>query len=301
MKCAAALSAVILLFAGCTTSTPSVDSYPTDAARRVTVHGVDIHYFDFNRDAPGTPIVWIHGYSGTAFETTYIQDRFAGANRLIAPDLPGNGYSQKPDVDYTLDYFLEFLAGFLEVLELDRYVLVGHSMGGLIAGTFAAGEPAGLERLILVAPYGLEGEAGAIAEFLATTGVLVDYGLVLHNETLIDLGLQFGVFHDPDRIPDDLVNYMKVSTFHTPNAIPALASITQNMIGTQHDAAAFERIAVPTLIIWGARDRVLAFRFAADFNRLIPGSQLQAIPEAGHLPHVELPDLTAGIIRDFLR
>ena len=292
--------AVVWAATGCGSAPPVVETYPRDAARRVTIGGVEIHYFDFHQDGPELPLLWIHGYSGAAFETMYIREALGPNRRLIAPDLPGSGYSEKPMIDYTLDYYVDFLAGFVDALGLERYVLVGHSMGGLIAATFAADHPHGLERLVLLAPFGIDGAAGPIMEFLARTGVLVDYGFELHNETILELGMRFNVFYDPDRIPIDFVNYLSVSTFHTSNAIPALASITHNLIAADHDLSVLERLTIATLIIWGEDDRVLDYRFAAAYHRLVPGSTLRSIPGTGHLPHVESPGPTARIIREFL-
>ena len=289
-----------VLISGCRSAPPVVESYPAESAHHITISGVDVHYFDFFPDADETPIVWIHGYSGTAIEAFYIKDHLGSSRRLIAPDLPGSGYSAKPQIDYTLEYYTRFLDEFTRALELDEYILVGHSMGGLIAWTHASQSPPGLRKLVLVAPYGLSGEAGAIPEFLSEAGVLVDYGLELHNETILDLALRINVFHDPSRIPQDLINYLSVSTFHTENAIPALASVTRNIIATVHDTSRLELIEVPTLIIWGAEDRVLGFRYAATFNRRIRESVLQAIPDCGHLPHVEQPEITAQIMSAFL-
>lgn len=293
-------AAVALLLAACASPPPVVETYPYDAARWITVDGVDVHYFDFNHDAPGVPIVWVHGYSGTAFETVPLRDALAPDQRLIALDLPGSGYSEKPEVEYTLDYLVGALRAIVAELGLERYALVGHSMGGLVTGQLAAERPRGLAALILVAPYGLAGEAGVVLEFLADTGVLVDWGLRLHNETVLEIAMRTNVFHDTARIPADLVDYLATSTFHTPNAVAALASVTRNVIAVEHDPAYLERIEVPTLIIWGAEDRVLDFRYSAAFNRRIPGSELQAIPDSGHLPHVEQPEITVEVIREFL-
>ena len=294
------LPGLFLLVTGCAGTPPVVESYPAESARAVIVDGVRIHYFDFHPDATTTPILWIHGYSGSAFETYYLKDALGPDRRIIAPDLPGSGYSEKPVREYTLDYFVEFVGDFVSELGVSQYVLAGHSMGGLIATTFAAEQPPGLEKLVLVAPYGLAGEAGVIPEFLADAGVLVDYGFELHNETLIELAVRVNVFHDAGSIPQDLIDYTTVATFHTPNAVPALASVTRNVIAREHDPSVLDRIQVPTLILWGAEDRVLDFRYAAAFNRRIRGSILQAIPDCGHLPHVEKPATAAAILNDFL-
>ncbi len=286
---------------GCAGTPPTVESYPEWSARRMKLNEIEVHYFDFFAQEPATPVVWIHGYSGCAFETYFVKDHLAPRRRLIAPDLPGNGYSDKPDIDYTLEYYVGFLHDFIGELGLDEYILVGHSMGGLIASAFAAEHPIGLERLVLVAPFGLEGEAGPVLDFLARTGFLVDAGLQLHNETILGIAIRANVFHEPDRIPDDLVNYLAVGTFHTENGVEAIANVTQNIIGVTHDPSILEEVLVPTLIVWGSQDRILEYRFATEFDRLIPNSYLQTVPDCGHMPHVELPEVTGAIMSIFLK
>jgi pimeloyl-ACP methyl ester carboxylesterase len=295
--------AMVALAASCTTVTPDVESYPAENAHRVSINGTEIHYFDYpalSGEPEDTPIVYIHGFSGTGFEASFIRDYLGTDRRIIAPDLPGSGYSEKPDIEYSLEYFTDFVRDFIGTLEIDRYVLVGHSMGGMISIDFASTLPEGLERLVLIAPYGLPGEAGRVVDFLAETGLLVDYGMTLHNETLMRAAIQTQVFKNADRIPPDYVDYLASATFDTENAIPALASITRNVITDHLDPEVLASICCPTLIIWGADDRVLHFSYAAQFNRAIPRSELQAIPDCGHLPHVEWPEVTASIILEFL-
>lgn len=294
--------ALIVCFAGsCATEIPVVSDYPEDAAHRVIIDGVEVHYFDFNFDAEGTPILFIHGYSGCGFGAGYLADAMGGEYRIIAPDLPGAGWSENPPTEYTTGFYLDFLASFVSALGIDRFHLIGHSMGGQLAAMWAV-EPEAADMivdLVLVAPYGVEGEAGPVLEFLAGAGVLVDYGFVLHNETIIELAIRLNVFHDPDRIPVDLIAYLDVATFHTEGAIEALASVTHHIIAGPSIESLLPDIGCPTLIIWGADDRVLDFRFSADFYSLIPDVELAAIPDCGHMPHIERPDLTARALRRF--
>ncbi|TFH04507.1 MAG: alpha/beta fold hydrolase, partial [Spirochaetales bacterium] len=125
-------------------------------------------------------------------------------------------------------------------------------------------------------------------------------GLQLHNETLLEIAIRVNVFYNNASIPEDLVDYLSLATFHTPRCVEALANVTRNVIGEAHTDDILADITVPTLIIWGAKDGVLDFTYAADFNSSIPGSRLAAIPDCGHLPHVECQEKTAAIIRDFL-
>ena len=295
------LSTAAIALISCAGPSPSVDASSGDDARTIDVDGVRIHYFDFNRGATGTPILWIHGYAGTGFEASFIVDALGPAPRLIAPDLPGSGLSDKPPVDYTLDYYVDSVRAFARALDLDEYVLVGHSMGGMIAATIAADDDTAVARLVLIAPYGLPGQAGPFLEVLSHAGPIVDAGMQLYPEPLLGLLLRINVFHDPDRIPDDLVDYYTLSIFHTDHAREALASTTQHTIARSLDPTVLSSISLPTMILWGDQDRVLRPFYGATFQTRIAGSRLELVADAGHVPHVEQPEATARLINDFLQ
>jgi pimeloyl-ACP methyl ester carboxylesterase len=311
----AALTLFVLFLAACESTPPVVETIPVTDEHTVEVNGVEIHYFDFNPDADGLPVLYLHGYSGTGYEAFFFQEYLG--SRIIAPDLPGLGRSGRPDADLNLSYYLSFVRGFVEALELDHMVLVGHSMGGKFASVYAAlnGE-AGILRgsaddpshehtgmvdaLVLLAPYGLDGEAGEILEFLSNTGELVDVGFTLHSQTLVDIAVRFNVFHDPERIPEDLVDYIASATFFTDNGVESLANVTRNAIARDPIDWLLPEIHVPTLVIWGQEDRVLDVKHAETFASLIPDSRLVRIHECGHMPHVERPIVTSRLIREFL-
>ena len=236
---------------------------------------------------------------------------------MIAPDLPGHGRSDKPEIDYNLSYYLEFVRAFIRALDLEAIVLVGHSMGGKIAAVYSALHGQGgilvgdavdanhahigtVEHLILIAPYGLDGEAGEILGFLSNTGDLVDVSFNLHNQKLMDVAVRLNVFHDNKKIPEDLVDYIAAATFYSENGVRALANITRNAIARDPIDWLLPEIAVPTLVVWGENDRVLSFRHASTYSGLITGSRLVAVPECGHMPHVEQQQVTAQALLEFV-
>jgi len=297
--CAAAAITVFLVV-GCAGGRPVVESYPEESAAEVAIDGVAIRYLDFNPDASGLPFLYIHGYSGSGFESSFFVDDLEPTRRVVAPDLPGSGWSEKPEIEYTLDYMVRFVEDFADTIGLRRFVLIGHSMGGQISVAYAAQHPERVDRLILIAPYGLEGEAGRVLSFLATTGSLVDAGMRLHSRLLLDLVVDYNVFYDPEKIPQDFVDYIAIATFQTDNGLDALASITRNVVAQDGIRGLLGDISMPTLIIWGAEDGVLDFRYAADFNSGISGSRLVAIPNCGHMPQVECHLEAAAAINSFV-
>lgn len=285
----------------CGRELPDISELPLEKCCRIEVDGILVNYFDFNDDAAGPPIVFLHGYSGSGFEASFLKEHLLN-RRIIAPDLPGSGQSEKPEVDYNLSYYLSFFRAFVTELELDTFVLVGHSMGGKISSVFSALDgPGTVESLILLAPYGLDGEGGDIVEFLSNTGSLVDISFNLHSQTLIDVAVRLNVFHDPDRIPEELIDYIAATTFSSDDGVRALANITRNAIARDPIDWLLPEISVPTLVMWGRDDRVLDVRHATTFHDLIPGSELVLIEACGHMPHVEQREITAAEIERFLQ
>ena len=123
--------------------------------------GLQLHYLDIGgRDiGSGEPVIFIHGSGpGASGHSNFKQNYpvFAAAGyRIIVPDLPGYGASDKPDTLYTLDFFVAALSGLLDALDIQRCVLVGNSLGGAIAIKLALDQPQRVSRLVLMAPGGL--------------------------------------------------------------------------------------------------------------------------------------------------
>ncbi|MBM7060334.1 alpha/beta fold hydrolase [Pseudomonas sp. UL073] len=118
--------------------------------------GLRLHYLD---SGTGEPVVLIHGSGPGAsghsnFKLNYPEFAAAG-HRVIIPDLPGYGASDKPETDYTLEFFVAALSGLLDALDIGRCVLVGNSLGGAIAIKLALDQPQRVSKLVLMAPGGL--------------------------------------------------------------------------------------------------------------------------------------------------
>jgi 4,5:9,10-diseco-3-hydroxy-5,9,17-trioxoandrosta-1(10),2-diene-4-oate hydrolase len=118
--------------------------------------GLRLHYLD---SGAGEPLVFIHGSGPGAsghsnFKQNYPQFAAAGY-RVIVPDLPGYGASDKPETVYSLDFFVAALSGLLDALHILRCVLVGNSLGGAIAIKLALDQPQRVSMLVLMAPGGL--------------------------------------------------------------------------------------------------------------------------------------------------
>jgi pimeloyl-ACP methyl ester carboxylesterase len=276
----------------------AVGALQTETSRLVTVDGVSIHYFETGNPS-GRPLLLVHGLYGTAVDFLPLMRVMKPGYRCIAFDMPGCGLSDKPDIHYSMAYFVEITKKFADALGLKRFVLAGHSLGGAVSVHFTALYPEAVEKLILIDPYGLKGEEG---DFLPLTqlGFLVDAAFFMTTELIVNIGLTSYIFHDSERIPYEFFASV-VRTFQVPDARRAASRITQETIGKDPVDDLLTGISQEVLLIWGEEDRLLPASWREGFLRGLPHVTLRLIPECGHMPIVELPGRTAWLLEEFLQ
>jgi len=275
-------------------------------------------YMDVKPKTPnGRAVLLLHGknFSGAYWEPTILALTEAGY-RVIAPDQIGFGKSTKPAAyQFTFHTLADNTRALLDTLGVGRVAVVGHSMGGMLATRFALMFPQKTERLVLVNPIGLEDwktvvpyrpvEAWYQQELSATPESIREY--------------QRKSYYDGAWKPEyeRLIEILAGWTRHPEYPRVAWnAALTYDMIFTQPVLYEFPRIAVPTLLIIGQRDRTALGRAfvpkevadtLGDYKALgkkaaqaIPGAKLAEIPGVGHLPQVEAFDKYREALVGFL-
>ncbi len=231
----------------------------------------------------GPPVVYFHGggtFHGFEWARGWL-DRF----RVILPHHPGFGESaDDPDIGSIADYVVHYTALF-EALGLTRFGLAGASMGGRLATEFALTHGGMVKRLVLSAPAGL----------LAAECPPPNY------PDMDPRDIPKLLVADPDFItrfwpPDADKNFMAERTRERMSTAQVLAD---SGAADRKLRRRLPRLAVPTLILWGGKDRVLLPGLAAHWGRAIPGSTVTMIDEAGHLLLDESPR-ACKLAADFL-
>ena len=122
----------------------------------LNVDGMRIHCLTAGES--GSSIVLLHGAGADSATLSWgeVIGPLSSHHRVFAPDLPGYGRSPKPDIQYTMDFYVQFVQQLLDVLQQDQIVLVGLSMEGAIALALALRSPKWVEKLVLVDPYGIQ-------------------------------------------------------------------------------------------------------------------------------------------------
>ncbi|MDR6967629.1 pimeloyl-ACP methyl ester carboxylesterase [Flavobacterium arsenatis] len=254
--------------------------------------------------ANGKTILLLHGKN---FNAAYWEETIAALTkkgfRVIAPDQIGFGKSTKPEhYQYSFNQLAENTKAILDDLKINKVMVLGHSMGGMVASRFALSYPELTEKLILENPIGLED----YKLFSPYQTVDANYKEELKKNFESYKSYQLKFYYDNKWLPkyDRWLNLLAGWTLHKDYPIIAWnAALTSDMVFTQPVVYEFKNIKCPTLLIIGTRDRTAIGKEKAPkdvqplmglYNELgkktqqaIPNSTLMELDNIGHLPHVE--------------
>jgi pimeloyl-ACP methyl ester carboxylesterase len=309
----ARILATLAILAALTVGTVAVvywapDRPATDLAARwapppsifLDVDGLRAHVRDEGpRDDP-MPLVLLHGTAASlhtwdGWTTTLIRER-----RVIRVDLPGFGLTgPAPDGDYRIGRYVRFVTALLDVLRIDRSVLAGNSFGGWVAWETALALPDRVGALVLVdaAGYPLESESVPIGFRIARIPGLNRLARVTLPRSLIESSVR-NTYGDPSRVTPALVDRYYELTLREGNRAALARRFAAGRYGEDPDR--IRELELPTLILWGGRDRLIPPRYGDRFHRDIAGSQLVTFPALGHVPHEEDPAVTVAAVLEFL-
>jgi pimeloyl-ACP methyl ester carboxylesterase len=266
------------------------------------VAGVKTRYWQMGDR--GSPLILLHGGNGSIEFWLYNIAPLAQQHRVYAFDLYGCGRScQLLNADYSLAAQAEFIRAFAQSQDLEKINLLGNSMGGGAALTFANLFPAMLDRLILSAPLGWGRQINLGLRLLTIPGLI---NLLRPSRAMIPAMLKWN-FANPSNLPPDWIE-RRYEVFALPDrqkSISGLARANINLWGVkpqvyQEIIAKLPQIQQPTLVIWGEVDRVLPVAQAQMATR-IPQHQLEIWPNCGHHPFLEFSDRFNNLVLEFLK
>lgn len=270
-------------------------------------NGTRIHYLVAGNG--GTPVLFLHGggIDSASLSWGEVIAPLAERQRVLAPDLPGYGLSDRPHTQYTLDFYVNVVRALLDSLQLERVVLGGLSMGGSIALALTLAMPEKVEKLILVDSYSIQDRVAAHKlSYLYIKLPFIDelsFWLTGRSRSLVRWALLSGLIYNEDHLSSDLVEQVYQSA-HEPGAGRAFISLQRNDVqwsGLRSNfTSRLHEISVPTLLIHGAQDQAVPLTYAQRAHQLIAGSQLAVMQECRHWPQRERPAEFIGLVKDFL-
>ncbi len=267
------------------------DSQPFDVwaglharGTRVELDGLTTHYVE---KGEGPPVILLHGFAYDSYLWAENIDALAARFKVYALDLWGWGYSTREPLDYGYDLYARQLRLFMDRLGLERASLVGQSMGGGTAIRFAVQHRERVDKLVLVDVAGLPNPMPWMAKVFRLPG-LGEWLMSLGTDALRKRGLRDSFIHDPALITDDYVeNVTRPQKIEKSSAV-GLSILRRQFFDTlSEDIQHLARLDIPVLLVWGRQDRAIPLERGQELHRILPGSRLEVLDRAGHVPNFE--------------
>jgi pimeloyl-ACP methyl ester carboxylesterase len=253
-------------------------------SKNIKINGLDIHYFVAGQ---GDPLVVVHGGAGGA--DTWMKNiaELAEKYTVYAPDLPGFGESQPLDGNFYIPELTEFMDSFSDNLGLDRFHLVGHSLGGGVALNYALQFPHKIVKLVLISSLCLGREIAfwvrlmsIPARFIGSAVMAVLQSIKWILKTLL--------------APVEWVLPLPGTMLNIGSSITTFKEQTLVL------ANRLSEIMVPTLLVWGANDPIVPVRHAYAAAQVIRDCQLKVFEGCGHNVHRDEIQQFSHLITGFL-
>ena len=269
--------------------------------RYVMVYGQRMAYYDLSN---GPVLVLVHGFgTSAAIDWAQVIRPLSKHYRVIAIDNIGFGLSDKPNIAYTTQTFVDFLAEFLREMGITHFYLAGESLGGQISAIYAAEAAADatmprVDKLVL-------GDAvifdpnGPVAWPPPGTR---PSGAAPATVEQYRQGLANWLFFNPALATEAYATdvHQMLMTYHSEPTAEALFSGSRGTVGLDYLRDHLKDIRIPTLVIWGHDDKITPVAGGDYVHRTIAGSQYVVVPECGHAPGMEKPSVYLDAVIPFL-
>jgi len=272
--------------------------------RAITFDGDRVVY---RSGGEGPLLLLVHGMAGSAETWRYVMPALTERFTVLAPDLLGQGQSDKPRGDYSLGAHANTLRDLMDTLGHERATIVGQSLGGGVAMQFVYQYPERCERLVLVNSGGLGREVTFYLRMLTVPGFESVFPLFC-TPRLRNAGDRVAAWLGRAGVrstPASREVWRSYTSLADAESRRAFFRSLRDVIDLDGQAVSalgrlYRAARLPTLIVWGARDPFIPVSHAVAAHGAIPGSRLAIFDAVGHYPHCEAPDRFVAVLVDFI-
>jgi pimeloyl-ACP methyl ester carboxylesterase len=244
---------------------------------------VDKLMVQYEKEGKGPAVLMLHGWGDSSATFRSLVDDLKSRFTVLAVDLPGFGQTQPPPVAWNLDDYAAFVGAFLRKLDIKPSAIIAHSNGGTVAIRGLAEGAFQAERLVLIAAAGIRDRQSVqrfILKIIAKVGKVATFWLPTARKKALQKWLYGAAGSDLLAVPHMQETFKR--------------TVRQDV---QKDAA---RLRLPTLLIYGDKDRATPPLYGKLYAKAIPDSQLQIVEGAEHFVHQTQTEAVSGFIKDFL-
>ncbi|HEX3740482.1 MAG TPA: alpha/beta fold hydrolase [Terriglobales bacterium] len=271
------------------------------SASWVQAEGLQIRFL---HAGTGPALVLVHGLLGYSFNWRKVIPILAAGRRVIAPDMAGAGFSEcRPDLDFSLLGSAKRLIAFLDAAGVTCCDLVGSSYGGSTTLMMAAMARSRVRSLILVAPANPWSQIGRKRVLLLQNPLVASlFPKLARGLSPVHSYWVRRMWGDPQKVSKETLE-----GYARPLRRPGVFEHAVNIVRTwqpdmrEMQAALAEVAGIPSLLIWGSKDRVVDIQSAEPLAKELGGARVAVIEGAGHLPYEECPAEFSQVLQEFLR
>ncbi len=276
------------------------EKYANSSSQFISLGGMDVHFRDEGPSTDTVPLVLLHGTSSSLLTWDACAKEWIKDHRVIRMDLPGFGLTgPNPEQDYSIKNYVAFLNSFLRERNVTQCYLAGNSLGGLIAFHFAATYPDHVKKVILIDPagYPIHNAKGSLAFTLGKIPVLKNLLTIITPISIVRKSLE-DAYGNKSLVSDELVQQYRDMACREGNRNALLIRLQNDQSG---DTTLISKLAMPSLVIWGALDQLIPVDNAYKFQRDLLVDTLTILENVGHVPMEETPELVIPIINKFIK
>jgi pimeloyl-ACP methyl ester carboxylesterase len=281
----AVLSSLSLVTACATFHSGAMPGEPRDASY-AQVAGARVRFVDVGPKQAGkanSTVVLLHGFASSLETWQGLIPKLAQDHRVIALDLKGFGWTDRPEGDYSPGAQAQLVRELLRQRGVERASVVAHSWGGSVALALAASEPLLVQRVVLYDAWVYDEQLPPFFRWAMVPGVgEALFGLYYKQQPEARLSLGF---YQPERVPQQLVDDVERALDRPGTTAAALAAVRGE--GFEALEQRYRTIQQPVLILWGREDAVSAPHIAERLVRDLPHARLQWFARCGHFPMLE--------------
>jgi pimeloyl-ACP methyl ester carboxylesterase len=268
--------------------------------RSALIDGMRLHWAECGVSSTKPPLVLLHGLNDSHLTWNRLAPLLAADRRVLMPDAPGCGLSDRPDASYQLEWHAHMIVRWLESLGLNEVDLVGHSFGGGVGQRMLLEPDFSIRRLGLIASGGLGPRIAFWLRLAAVPGVVEHLGQpFMAAGTRLALRAAGACMHE-----QDIAELSEMNA--APGSARALARTVQDVISWRGQSRHFLQRAheaarlPPIKLFWGDRDTITPYADAVSFAAAVQHVSFEAFEGCGHFLHQEQPAALALRLREFL-
>jgi pimeloyl-ACP methyl ester carboxylesterase len=267
----------------------------------VKADGIEVSAFMVGK---GRPLLLLHGLGASKISWVPVLAPLAEHHRVIVPDLPGHGESEKPMAEYSPRFFAKVMRQFMSEIGVDEAVIVGNSLGGRVALELALRSPNRVSALALLDPsipgFRARYILGFTRVFPSQVGAIP---FPVRERWMVNVMAR--LFADPSRLPPDALaaaarDFIRV--YRDPRARMAFFASLRHVVTERPEPffGSLRRVKQPTLILFGALDRLVPGRLGVRLAEHLPQADLRFLPNVGHVPQFEATEETLAALGTFM-